>query len=777
MWSRRRFALAYISVALAAVAAMVGCRAFEPETVIVNKPPETYIIGAPAEEAGGYYHYHVFWYGTDSDGRVERYVWALTDSTVQDEETLDDEEDSRFNPFLNITTLDIGRWTTKTDSIFDFMIEDGPTTSVDKTFHIVAVDDRGDYDRTPARLYFLSNALGTPAITFYGSLDRTPENLFANADTIAYGRSFVLSWRGSTPNIRSYIDFADADTVGEEDGLYGFKFRLPNDVDCDDAIEDCWNPREFDDTVNDSVSFFGGISALEFDNGESGDLAGSVYRRRLVSGVHSLLVNTIDLAGVEVPRESRSLDFVINYDPDTRILRGETDPFNPSDPLVYPYYTVFRADGTTEDFNFAEGDTLPHRSRVVFKAVGKDDSRDVRLEGGDFEVLLQGQFEAVGAYKGDPNSPFRFASQYSELGGDYWTEIWDNYGVGSADTISFVVGPFQYAFNMRSSDEHGRRDGTADSFDFYGNFPPVVQCVEAVPSGEDGSFASGACSASIDTLYAAMAGAPPLVGHPTWRKLPPADGNVLPVPGELWFNPQSGFIGFEPPASQEGYGFVDCLVWEYELLLHGVDHPQEQLFIPGPPTYGNPQDRMFSWRYQVTSSRDSIPNAIRDGGGVDDISQVNYDFSRDVTGSPHHPIVIDDDGVWRLRIRLYTPQYIFEGEETYRAFLSFYNDLIVQHPELLDAAVEMTTRQLGLTTALAVARDVSNCTARPDRCRYIYYSTVRVPEPHSEADTFSSELIGDKLALDLFGTVSDVFQKQFVLKIQLMDGSIYPPIP
>ena len=56
---------------LAAVTVLAGCRAFEPETVVVNKAPETYIIGAPMEEGGGYYHYHVYWYGSDQDGTVD----------------------------------------------------------------------------------------------------------------------------------------------------------------------------------------------------------------------------------------------------------------------------------------------------------------------------------------------------------------------------------------------------------------------------------------------------------------------------------------------------------------------------------------------------------------------------------------------------------------------------------------------------------------------------------------------------------------------------------
>ena len=40
------------------------------------------------------------------------------------------------------------------------------------------------------------------------------------------------------------------------------------------------------------------------------------------------------------------------------------------------------------------------------------------------------------------------------------------------------VGPFAYDVEMRTVDNHDRRDGTPDSFSFQGNFPPCVQCIE-----------------------------------------------------------------------------------------------------------------------------------------------------------------------------------------------------------------------------------------------------------------------------------------------------------
>ena len=90
MWTRRHtILLAFLG--MLATTFLFGCRAFQPEVVIVNKFPETFIMVAPAETSGGRFHFHVRWYGIDADGYVDRYVWALTDTSIQDVNTGDDD--------------------------------------------------------------------------------------------------------------------------------------------------------------------------------------------------------------------------------------------------------------------------------------------------------------------------------------------------------------------------------------------------------------------------------------------------------------------------------------------------------------------------------------------------------------------------------------------------------------------------------------------------------------------------------------------------------------
>jgi len=318
---------------------MAGCRAFEPEAVVVNKAPETFIIGAPLEGGGGYYRFHVFWYGSDSDGSVERFVWALTDTSLQDPLTTLDEEDLNFNPALDATTLEIAHWTTKTDSIFNFTIDQGVNPSVDMTLHMVAIDDFGDYDRTPARLHFFSNTLGNPVISFFRiSGSDTIPIMPDHPDTVGYGFPFQVYWAGNSPNVRGFDADALAaiDTVFPfDDGLFGYKWRLLGDLgdNCLPSIEDCWHPRRFNEATGDSFSFFGSATTLLFENNGSGS---SPFRRLLDSGEVKMEVNSIDVAGVEVANFQRPVSFVVNFDPQTIMLNGETDWAHPDDLEVYP---------------------------------------------------------------------------------------------------------------------------------------------------------------------------------------------------------------------------------------------------------------------------------------------------------------------------------------------------------------------------------------------------------------------------------------------------------
>lgn len=797
-----RTAAGLLLAAVLAAMLLPGCRAFNPETVVVNHPPQTYVTGSPAEGESGQFHYHMYWQGTDQDGEVVKYVWALTDGTIQDFTTDEDEEDLRFNPAENATTLKIAHWTTKTDSIFDFQIDQGSITSADFTFHIAAIDDRGDYDRTPARLYFLSNALGQPLVTVYSSPVQTPDNVFADYDTIGYGRPFEFTWTGTTPNTRSYTPelLAARDTVPPLDGLYGFKYRLPTDVSCDETSEDCWNPRRYDPAQNRLVSYFGDVDSLTFANDDSGE---SVSKRRLAQGVHTLLVNTIDVAGVEVRPDLQDLNFVLNYDPETYLLghpmphdvngdgvieAGEVldysqDPFYPDDQHSYPYYEVYNPDGTITTSTFADGDRVPQRSVVHFKAIGWDDNRDLRfadIPGAPdpgFGLKFQARFDAVGYYLGGQYSLFRFNTQYS----DTVTSVWDdrtNPAIGSADTASFVVGSFDYNFRMRSVDEHQRRDGTPDVISFYGNFPPAVECVQTVPAGTPSGYPETDCSTTVPTFFCPQDPSVTTVpDHPDWIKLDRTYSDTRTV----WFSPITNAVWYEEPNSTNGLYPISGHFYGYDLLLYAEDHVGERLFFPrrspsDPQTYGNEQDRIFAWRYQIVSHRDSLTNFAREGGGTDDLTQVSATFYADYDQNFDDPL---HNGVWRLHVDVFIPDLLQGlGPEFYRNYLAGNPQYAGWTENQIDQAFNLTTMQLGLNTATVIARDATSGVYRPDRCAYVYYSGLRVAQDHDEGcDVDPTAGEAARLRLSDFCLQSEPFTRQYRIKSYSSTGVIYPPEP
>jgi hypothetical protein len=793
------------AVFLALISFLFGCRAFEPEVIIINHPPETYIIAAPMGDSGGRFHYHLYWYGTDDDGRVVNYVWALTDSTIQDPETDDDEEDSNFNPAIDITDLQIGHWTSRTDTIIDFQINNGFTESRDMTFHIVAQDDRGDFDRTPARLHFISNALGRPFINFYASDVQDESTLIptrgdgSRSITIGYGRPFQLSWDGGTPNDFGANEelLAMRDSVPPYDGLFGFKYRLPVDVICDQTVRDCWNPVRFDGTLGSEVSYYGDLSVLTFTNEDPA--ATDIFNRRLANGVHTLLVSTVDMAGVELQDDDQKLEFIINYDPDTRILREETageephlyedDPFNPGQNRVYPYYYLFDQDGNhVSDTVFAEGDTLPNRSIVVFKAVGQDNPEDLRfpeispeLDTG-YNVMFQGRFEGLGNYRGAETARFPINTEYSPLAQTIWEDHTRLQSL-SADTLSFNVGPFNYLMSMRSSDEHERRDNTPDVFAFSGNFEPVVHAVEVGALTEEApEYHNELAEATIDTLYLTfdLPGIPDdaLTEHPDWEPLYDSQ------PGTAWVRVQSGLVLFEEPLNISDYIPVPGNYYEYELRFFGQDSEKEQLFIPAADATetpeGNPEERMMAWVYGITGEFDTS-SLVRDGNGVDNeyygdsteevVRAVTYEFENDISQYPS----IDDNGVWHLKVKVFVPQILqFSG------ITGFYTDeesyIKSVFPQAPAEGLRLTTIQMGNTYVSVQGRDATTSDINDEHCRYVYYSDTRILDGHG--DSCTEKYPGSEpniVKYNDFARLSEVYNKQFVIKVRAgLDGSYYP---
>ncbi len=756
---------------MAALALMVltGCRAFQPEAVIVNKAPETFIIGAPLEEGGGYYRFHVFWYGSDSDGRVDRFVWALTDTSVQDDDTTDDEEDVRFNPALDSSTLDIGHWTTKTDSIFNFTIDQGVQPSYGFTLHMVAVDDFGDFDRTPARLRFFSNTLGNPIIKFFQVIDdELIEVPAGQADTVGFGVPYHVHWEGESPNIRGYSNEALAlvDTVPDfredleaglpvpmGDGMLGFKYRILGELggNCVPSLTDCWSPRKFNEASGDSFSVFvlhdrqgnllPPVQDLIFMNETPND--DDVFQKLLDSGLVNLEVNSVDVAGVEVATFMRPFTFVVNFDPETIMLDGETDWAHPEDPESYPYYILLN-DPTQAHHPFKGGDRIPDRTYVVTKALARDNPKDNKLDT-NFKIGVSGFLQ--GTRDNYFGGQFRFTSESSVLN---TSPPWDaNEDGWYADTLGFLTGPrSSFTINMQAVDEHGRKDGSPANLTFDVGYPPCIQCIEVLPTSSTPSDFDETVPCLEDT-FAATIEAHPCFGDTTILRASIAGtgGDYLQFVQKAFMlvDRSSGFtwIVIDPPSTgPEDPYVIEVNLYQMEILLHGLDDVQER--------WAEKERRMMAWAYQVDYECDPF-NQIRDGGGNDDIKVPTWGKSNNKEG-----LIIDPaTGLWKISVEVAVPtQLMILGEANYKEiYLRFV--VGIEDPEIRDRVMDDTTKQFGKGRVQAIALDQTQCGFVPDRpatynfFRHVRPSVAELPAGRSWRDCDLKDSGVQEIQLDL----------------------------
>lgn len=572
---------------LAGLMLFYGCRAFDPEPVIVNRAPDTYIVGGPAERTGSRFERQLFWYGTDTDGEVVRFIYAITDSTLRDVEDPRrdrdvDLEDSRFDPAEDVTTLvnEPGRvvgYTTKTDSTFLFTIDRGATPSKDVTFHIVAVDDRGAVDPSPARLYFFSNSLSNPDIRFSVSTE----------EQVNGSPTWVLRWVGGTdgpteaspeqsryPNVGFRRKFrVQWEASSQNGGIVGYRYKASQDpragfTPVDIEGERQWDPdaTEFvynnDRPTGDFPLCDINPNTGQFLNGEDCPMA----EIRLPSDRYTLQVVALDAALVESEEVKGELSIDVNYPPESSIVQDAT----------YPQAQVVDGAGGSIQ-TFAEGDTIPLGSYVTFQMDGFDrvPSSNGGDEFGEFccdvrddesvpEVRFQGQ-NLLTADEG--NRTRSFSSLFSVA--------------AESDTLGFTVGPFLYNFVGRTVDEHGRTDDSPDTLSFVGGFQPRL--TDVFPSAGD-------------TL---ILRAPGIIGQ-RWPEndVPYAE----PESKTLYWDGVNYWEENAPGRTQ-----IPGSVYRYTPRFEGAPHPSE------------PLTRIQAWSYSHTSEYDPS-NSILNGPESADLS-------------------------------------------------------------------------------------------------------------------------------------------------------------
>lgn len=168
MTQRRMWTLLSVLFGFAMVA-LAGCGKDTPAKPQEPQHPETELTYAPLEGDTASYRIHFFWNGYDNDGEVTQYRFALDADTAK--------------PFSEWTP------TSAKDTTLLFLVD--PVKEVlGHVFWIVAEDNEGRFDLTPAKRFF--SAKTVPPIS---RITRGP-----NAPGTIIGPNFTFEWEGVDPD-------------------------------------------------------------------------------------------------------------------------------------------------------------------------------------------------------------------------------------------------------------------------------------------------------------------------------------------------------------------------------------------------------------------------------------------------------------------------------------------------------------------------------------------------------------------------------------------------
>ncbi len=419
-----------------------ACRKEEPP-LDRNKAPETTLTSSPAETTATDYRVHMYWRGTDGDGVVTRYMWYISDTLVTlDPQENPDSEELDWNPEARISDYVRGRFTTRTDTVITFtgFDESRGATINRQAFHVVAIDDGGKMDPTPARLQFLARVKGVPIITFWTNVGSGDVLYNPNAlDTISMFVPFSIKFQATTVNnvITGYRWSYGSNVYPDYNGDGTPDWRVPADQSEVVGVELTNSGNE---VIPSGIFNFKGIAR---------DEAGAISRSDLVTGVGVCRV-------------------VVNHDPDTRFDERCVVSFLPQNGVRQEM-----------DVNFRDAipDTLPDSSLVRMVYWGWDDPKDRANLEFDPPVPIKFQFQynrwsidETGARVADKLSPWYPLKNAEDT--NPGSGVSDPYR--DRDSTTMRVGTFNYRFLVRAFDEQKKPDGTPAEIHFVGNFPPKI---------------------------------------------------------------------------------------------------------------------------------------------------------------------------------------------------------------------------------------------------------------------------------------------------------------
>ena len=166
---------------------LIGCsNSVKPPAKPVRQEPETELTFAPIENDTTSFRVHFYWNGTDLDGEVVRFYFAVDADTAQP----------------------ITQWhtTSRKDTTLLFLVD--PILEIRRhAFMISAVDDKGYYDKTPARRFFAAKSIPPTSQIEKGPAPYNP----------LVGPNFTFEWSGIDP---------DGSDVGGNAPVDSFEYQL-----------------------------------------------------------------------------------------------------------------------------------------------------------------------------------------------------------------------------------------------------------------------------------------------------------------------------------------------------------------------------------------------------------------------------------------------------------------------------------------------------------------------------------------------------------------------
>ena len=341
----------------------VGCRKPLAPTVDSNLAPETWITAAPQDtvttrdENGNPtnppgtipFRYHLYWSGSDQDGQVAGFYWAVVETTGS-------VAGLPIPPLPGPKPRDY-HYTTARDSMFIFNVHED-TNNRQHAFYIYAVDEKGKADPTPARVIF--NTLDLfPPVPVIEALCGVP-----NPPTGSRATGLIFhpneAWSGSGPlptpretTIALCDTFSRGTTVSDIVPIGSFvHIQWHSEIRVADNPAVAYKYKIGEGNEVEFVQVPASVTSAEYNTTET---------NRLGPGLKIFTLRAIDVAGAARTSPETTRRFYMNYIPDTWFAGPDTTPSpNPytvvrygnqlTGPIRYRYYAV---PGTPSNPNWA----------------------------------------------------------------------------------------------------------------------------------------------------------------------------------------------------------------------------------------------------------------------------------------------------------------------------------------------------------------------------------------------------------------------------------------